>query len=174
MKTEKTKSASKMRTSAIFAAMLCCLIVVGAGSASASGPLLRNLNYFYVDGECCVSFDNETVSITEPSTIKPVVVLWDAGYSIEVADNYLAGLSVNGGACSAKAGVGKGFGPAVIPDFELGYAGNFSHVGFQWIILPSDGVLTTGTNTFELCGGGANSSSDQIVINTNTLSVQLR
>jgi hypothetical protein len=173
MNTVKGNSASKMRTSVVFASILACLIVVGAGSATAADKtVLRNQNYFYVNGQCCISL-NETVTITEPATLQPVIVHWSAGYSIEVTDNYQAGLSVNGGACSANAGAGAGYGPEVIPDFELGYPGNFSHVDFQWIILPSDGVLKTGTNTFELCGGGANSTSDSIVINTNTLSVQL-
>ncbi|MGA3088243.1 MAG: hypothetical protein ABSD75_06500 [Terriglobales bacterium] len=60
-----------------------------------------------------------------------------------------------------------------MPDYELGRGGNYSHVDFQWIILASDGVLKKGINTFELCGGGANSSSDSISIYDNTLSVQL-
>ena len=47
-----------------------------------------------------------------------------------------------------------GLGPGAIPDYAIGPGGNYSHVDFQWIILPSDGVLKKGTNTFELCGGG--------------------
>jgi|HubBroStandDraft_1064217.scaffolds.fasta_scaffold622641_1 hypothetical protein len=152
----------------VFAATLACLIVAAAGSAfAATDPLLRNLNEQTFTGLCCVSF-NESVSVTETATLKPAVVIWSAGYGINVADVYNAGLSVNGGLC--KVGV---WGPAAIPDYELGPGGNYSHVDFQWIIFPSDGVLAKGTNTFELCGGGVNSDSDSISIYDNTLSVQL-
>ncbi len=171
MKTAKdyqVKAASKMSKSIVFAAILACLIMAGAGSAmAATNQVLRNLNEQIFDGECCVSF-NESVSISEPATLEPAVVIWSSGYGIEVPDVYKAGLSVNGGPC--EVGV---WGPAAIPDYELGPGGNYLHVDFQWIILPSDDVLVKGVNTFELCGGGTNSSSDSIAIYDNTLSVQL-
>ena len=154
-----------------FGAMLACLIMLETGSAVAAvNPVLRNLTKQTFTGQCCVSFDEE-VSITEPSALKPVVVTWDTGYEINAADDYIAGLSVNGGACQASSAGGV-FGAELIPDYQLA-SGKFSHISFQWIILPSDGVLVAGKNTFVLCGGGLSFSSDSISILDNTLFAQL-
>lgn len=161
----RTKAASSMSKSVVSAAILTCLVVAGAGSASAANPVLRNLNPQTITGQCCVPFGGESVSIVEPAKLEPVVVIWSSGYEINVPDAYYAGLSVNGASCSS-------FGPQLMPDYSLGGGFPDSNVAFQWIIFPSDGVLRPGNNTFELCGGGLN-SGDSITINYNTLSVQL-
>ena len=117
------------------------------------------------NGLCCVLF-NETVGITEPSTLRSVLVIWDTGYSPGTNDESLAGLSVNGGACQTSV-----YGADVMPAYDLANdPGAFiRHITFQWVISPSDGVLKTGANTFELCGGGASSASDSLTIYNNTL-----
>jgi hypothetical protein len=165
------KATSRLTKGMAFGAMLACLIMLETGSAVAAvNPVLRNLTKQTFTGQCCVSFDEE-VSITEPSALKPVVVTWDTGYEINAADDYIAGLSVNGGACQASSAGGV-FGAELIPDYQLA-SGKFSHISFQWIILPSDGVLVAGKNTFVLCGGGLSFSSDSISILDNTLFAQL-
>ena len=43
-------------------------------------------------------------------------------------------------------------GPSNLDDIATNLAGHFLTVTFQWIVLPSDGVLIARTsNTFELC-----------------------
>jgi|SRR5580658_2748099 hypothetical protein len=163
----QVKVSSKTSKSVVFAAVLVSLITVGTGSAAAAAdPVFRNLTAQTINGECCVPF-NATVSISEPAVLKPVVVDWDTGYGIIVNDRYVAGLSVNGGAC--QTGV---FGADVLPDLDTLVSDSNPNVHFQWIILPSDGVLVKGINTFAVCGGGA-STGDSIAIFDNTLSVQL-
>jgi hypothetical protein len=60
----------------------------------------------------------------------------------------------------------------VLADTEIHSGGTFLSAAFQWVVLPGDG-LVKGNNTFELCGGGASSSSDSITIGENTLAVQI-
>ena len=159
----------KTRALVVVLAALVASVIVGTGPASAATlPVLRSLNTQTFSGLCCVSF-GETVGISEPSTLKPVVITWDVGYAPGLNDESLAGLSVNGGACQTAV-----FGADVMPAYDLANdPGAFvRHITFQWVILPSDGVLKTGANTFELCGGGATSSSDSVTIYDNTLSAQ--
>lgn len=172
MKTNNVKKyqmpASKMSKSVGFAAILACLVAAGSGSALAASPhVLRTLSDQTFDGLCCISF-HESVSITEPATLVPVIVTWSSDYSVNVADAYFVGLSVNGGECETLA-----WGARVLADNPGPGSAYSTAAAFQWVILPSDGVLVRGTNTFELCGGGKNSSGDSLTIGLNTLSVQL-
>jgi hypothetical protein len=164
---EKMKAASKTINFVVLAAILVCLVVAGTGSALAADQVYRSNTNTTVTGEFPQTF-GESVSISEPKTLKPAVVVWASGYTVNVADLYFAGLSVNGGACDSL-----GFGNRGIPDLDTLAGGDFLSISFQWVILPSDGVLVSGTNTFELCVGGESSSSDSITITHNTLTVQL-
>jgi hypothetical protein len=146
----------------VFAAILSCLVLVG--SAFAANPI-RNLKNNTFEGECCFSF-NESVTYSEPATISAVVVTFSTDYRINVADEYHVGLSVNGGPCETEA-----YGSQTIADTPP-LDGEWNSGAFQWVILPSDGLLVKGLNTFELCGGGKSSSSDSITIGQNTLAVQ--
>lgn len=129
--------------------------------------MLRNLNNQTFTGVCCVSF-NESVSISEPANISPVVVVFSTDYRVNVTgDQYHAGLSVNGSPCRTL----DGYGSQVVADSDAP-EGIWSNASFQWVVEPTDGVLVAGTNTFELCGGGLSSSSDSISIGQNTLSVK--
>lgn len=161
------KAALQLSKSVVFAAILACLIVAGAGSAfAATDPILRSGGGVTLDGQCCFSW-GESVSIAESATIKPAIVTWNADYEVNVADAYFAGLSVNGGECQTAF-----YGPRVLAD-NPGPGSAFTSITFQWVVLPTDGELVTGANTFELCGGGKNSSSDSISIGENTLMVVL-
>ncbi len=159
------KATSKMSKTVVFAAILACLIVAGAGSAfAAAAPIYRTTSDQTYEGQCCFSF-GEQVSISEPATPKALIVTWSSDYAVNVADAYFVGLSVNGGACETQA-----YGARVLAD-NPGPGSGYATASFQWVVLPSDGVLVTGLNTFELCGGGKNSPSDSITIGQNTLVV---
>jgi hypothetical protein len=158
------KLTSKTSKLVVFTAILACMVMVGAGSAFAADPIVREIGVHNFTGECCIPF-NETVSVTEPSTIKPVVVLFSFDYAEGVPDQYYAGLSINGGACQTES-----WGARALLDNGTT---NFTSTTFQWVILPSDKVLVPGNNTFEICGGGKSSNSDEISIGDNTLTVFL-
>jgi len=164
----QTKATSKINKGVVFAAVLACLIMAGTGSAfSATNPILRVLEDQTFVGQCCFSF-GESVSISEPATIKPVIVTWSGDYAPNSADAYFVGLSVNGGECTTV-----GYGARVLAD-NPGPGSTYSTAAsFQWMVLPSDGILVKGTNTFELCGGGKNSADDSLTIGLNTLAVEL-
>ena len=166
------KTNSKMNTSFVFAAILACLIAAGSGSAfaqevfrnnSAKGQIFKNT---CLNGIGCADW-GETVSTDEPAALEPVVVIWSARYFVNTADVYYAGLDVNHNGC--QTGV---YGPTNLDDIATDPKGHFLTVTFQWIVQPGDGVLTKGTNTFELCGGGDDGvPGDSITISQNTLSV---
>jgi len=165
------KATSKTTNSLLFAAILTFLSVVGSGSASAQ-QVFRTENAHIFKNTCpggtgCASW-GETVSIDEPATVEPVVVIWSARYFANTADVYFAGLNVNGTGC--QIGV---YGPSDLDNIATNPLGHLLTVTFQWVVLPSDGVLRADTpNTFELCGGGGGLvKGDSINISQNTLSV---
>jgi len=120
-----TSKNTQMRKSIVFAAILACLVVAGAGSAFAgTNPFLRNLSDQTFDGQCCVSF-GESVSITEPATPVTVIVTWSTDYAVNVADAYFAGLSVNGGECQTQA-----YGPRLLAD-NPGSGSSYTSATFQ-------------------------------------------
>jgi hypothetical protein len=163
----KMKTASRMNKSVVFTAILACLIAAGTGSAFAVDPVFRSDANTTVTGQFPQTF-GESVSLTEPSSAEAVIVTWGSGYTVNVPDLYFAGLSVNGGPCDSL-----GFGNRGIPDLSTLAGGDYLSIAFQWVVLPKDGVLVTGTNTFELCVGGESSSSDSITITHNTLTARL-
>jgi hypothetical protein len=159
------KATSKMSKAIVFAAILACLVVAGVGSAfAAADPIYRTTSDQTYEGQCCFSF-GEQVSFNEPATPVALIVTWSSDYAVNVADAYFVGLSVNGGECETQA-----YGARVLAD-NPGPGSGYTTASFQWAVLPSDGVLVKGLNTFELCGGGKNSPSDSITIGQNTLVV---
>jgi len=105
----------------------------------------------------------ESVKVTEPSAVVPVIVTWSTDY--QATDTFLVGLSVNGGTCTL-------YGPAWFQPFrQADGSGDFDSRYFQWVIFPSDGLIK-GNNTFTLCGGAVFSPSAIILLGTNTLSVR--
>jgi hypothetical protein len=170
-KENQMKTASKVSKSVVFGAILTCLIAAGSGSAFAQ-RVLRNdtsqtITFTCPSGNGCPDW-GESVSLEEPATLSPVVVIWSARYFVKTADTYFAGLDVNHTGC--KTGV---YGASNLDDIATNPGGHFLTVTFQWIVEPTDGVLTAGaSNTFELCGGGNDSvKDDSINISQNTLSV---
>ena len=163
------KAVSRIRKSkAIFVAALACIMFAGSISAFAVPPtqVARIDNAVTFTGQCCFLW-KETVKITEPAVVVPVIVTW--GADVVVDDEFLVGLSLNGGACTAD-------GSRLIPwfaiygaDGDVNGAVNATH---QWIVFPSDG-LVKGTNTFALCGGGAFATTDTITFSLSTLAVQI-
>jgi len=166
------KTTSKITKGFIFAAVLACLMAVGSGSAFAQqvyrfipdpNPLI--FTNACPSGDGCGSW-GESVSISEGSSLVPIVVTWSTRYFVNVADVYYVGLNVNGNGCLTDY-----YGPTNLDDISTNPAGHFLTATFQWVIEPSDGVLVkSATNTFELCGGG-NSTGDSITISQNTLTV---
>jgi hypothetical protein len=123
----------KMKTVAFVLVAIFASVMIGEGSASAAAPPVQRYSGTQTfNGLCCVLF-NETVGITEPATLKSVLVIWDTGYSPGTNDESLAGLSVNGGACQTAV-----YGADVMPAYDLSNdPGAFiRHITFQWVILP--------------------------------------
>jgi hypothetical protein len=171
VKENQMKATSKITGSVLFAAILACLIGMGSGSAFAQEVLRNDKSQDFKNtcpgGTGCSNW-GETVSTDEPSTLEPVVVIWSARYFVNTADVYYAGLDVNGAGCQTDV-----YGPTNLDEIATNPAGHFLTVTFQWIVLPTDGVLKAGTaNTFELCGGGDGLfKDDSITVSQNTLSV---
>ncbi len=165
------KATSKITKSVSFAAILACLIAVGSGSAFAQLVFRSDTAQVFTDtcpsGIGCDSW-GESVSLSEPASLVPVVVTWSARYFVNTADIYYVGLNVNGTGCQTGL-----YGPENLDDIATKPTGHFLTVTFQWIVEPGDGVLISGAkNTFELCGGGDDSvKGDSINISQNTLSV---
>jgi hypothetical protein len=154
----------------MFVAAFASVILAGSISAFAVPPnqVAFVPNAVTFTGKCCSSW-NETVTIIEPSNVAPVIVTWSADVVIESTDvdDFLVGLSVNGGPCTA-------YGSREIPyfiqkNFYNDFAVNATH---QWVVLRSG--LKKGTNTFTLCGGGAHQDLDSISVGLSTLTVLIK
>jgi hypothetical protein len=188
VKQYETKKTSKMGKAVLFTATLACLIVAGAGSVFAQ--VYRNLTDTTFSGlypieatsVCGSAPPCETVSITEPTSPEAVVVTWGVTYSVSHTDEYLVGLSVNGSGCIPTSGSSLAFGNGGMTDYSVvpGSTTLDLTTAFQWVIQPTDEnpvtgkkLLTSGSNSFTLCVGGANDSSDSITIRKNTLSARL-
>ena len=167
---ERRQGAGKMRPElkplkrlALCWSVFClALMLTPAASAVTNKELLRVEHNQAFQGLCCFSW-SESVAVSEPSTVAPVIVTWSTDY--QATGSFLVALSVNGGPC-------RFLGPAWINPFGRGDGGGFfeSHY-IQWLISPSDG-LHKGINTFTLCGGAASSPPAVIVLGFNTLSVR--
>lgn len=144
-------------------AALVCMIVAGSVSALAvpNDAIFVNVSDRIVSGVCCFSWD-ETVKVTEPAQVTPVVVTWNANFT--TGGIHLVGLSVNGGACTA-------YGPRTMEN-HADWSVRTTRL-FAWVIKPSDG-LVQGTNTFTLCGGASPSTpTSGLILGTRTLAVEI-
>lgn len=161
----RSKKSSK---NTILAAALGCMVLAGSILAFAI-PATQVLRYtgnpVTFTGECCALW-KETVSLTEPKTVAPVIVTFSTDYQASLEGQ--VGLSLNNGACNLF------FGPNRLPEFTLGTGGSgpYAHAEYQWLINPSDG-LKVGKNTFEVCGGGSFGGDATIVLGFNTLAVKI-
>jgi len=157
-----------LKQNALYLMTVTCLMLAGslsafAASSSQVGKVLTQQSL--TDG--CVPTDCDgikpTVSITESATVTPVIVTWSADYS--TTGSSVVYLSLNGGECLA-------YGSYVLqqPLLIADSIGANIHTAFQWVILPSDG-LVAGTNTFTLCVGGYGDAAQTVNIYNSTLTV---
>ena len=149
-------------TAMVIAALACAMLAASTSAFAVPATQVSRvliLNNF--EGLCC-SLWNQTVKITEPAAVVPVIVTWSA--DVAPNDEFIVGLSLNGGSCIA-------YGSREIDLFAPGGSG-YTSTTHQWVILPTDG-LKKGTNTFALCGGGTGSPADFIDIGLSTLTVQI-
>jgi len=148
----------------LLSAVLTCVMLAGSISAFAVPPtqVARLLTNPTITATCCVPI-GPTVSVTEPSVIAPVIVTWSSDY--EVSGESAFNLSVNGGPCIF-------FGPGDAPFVSFKGGTGLSNSTYQWLVLPADGVLVKGKNTFTACAGGLGASTT-IFFGGRTLSVQI-
>jgi hypothetical protein len=155
-----------MKSKAIlFFLILTGLMLAMQGPAFAVPPteLLRVEQNTPFQGMCCFSM-REKVSLSEPSQISPVIVTFSTDY--QATREFVVAVSVNGGACNAV-------GPVILDPFGKGDgSGPFDAHMFQWVIMPSDG-LVPGQNTFTLCGGSFSFPDGVLMLGFNTLSARL-
>ena len=94
-----TSSAARNNKMTLIAA-LACIMLAGSISAFAvpTTQVSRVLPFSTFVGKCCFLW-NQTVQITEPANVAPVVVTWSA--DVFLNDEIIVGLSLNGGSCIA-------------------------------------------------------------------------
>jgi len=113
-------------------------------------------------GACCFSW-NTTAFANEGTKLTPVTVRWSADFLQNTLNNFNVGIMINGGPCRLD------LGPNELGSFAVD--GRSFIVGtWEWIVLPTDG-LTSGLNSFTICGGGPNDAA-KVTIGTNTLAVR--
>jgi hypothetical protein len=159
------KAFSKLNQSKVMLmAALACMIFAGSMAAFAvpPGQVARSLTGLSITAQCCVPI-GPTVKVTEPTSVAPVIVTFSSDYSM--TGESIFSLSVNGGPCLA-------FGPIVAPFLSHQGGNAFYTSTYQWAVLPGDGVLVPGANTFTVCAGG-NAVPQTINLGFRTLSVQI-
>src|SRR5438874_12293450 len=93
--TQEKGSVKNIRSMIAF--VVCILATVVAAFATPGAQLARHTNPITVTGPCCQNIAGESVKITEPSTVAPVILTW----SIEYVSTgpFAFGISINGGGC---------------------------------------------------------------------------
>lgn len=160
------KTYSKLnRKAVVLAAAVTLTILAGSLSAFAvpASQVHRSTTPITVSGPCCQNINGESVKITEPSLVAPVILVWSMEYVS--TGPFAFGVSINGGGCGD-------YGPEWLPTETASNGTAFHPATFQLVIQPSDG-LVSGTNTFQVCEGPTVNNSDQMTIGTRTLSVQI-
>jgi hypothetical protein len=166
LKEHDVKTFSKPhKINAVFVAALAIIMLAGSISAFAVPPnqVARLLTNPTITATCCVQV-GPTVQVTEPSAIAPVIVTWSSDY--EISGESAFALSVNGGPCLF-------YGPGDAPFVSLKGGTGLVSSSYQWLVLPADGVLVKGKNTFTSCFGGLNGVPTTIFFGGRTLSVQM-
>jgi hypothetical protein len=159
------KTFSKVnRSSAVLIAALACVMLAGSISAFAVPPtqVARLLTNPTITATCCVPI-GPTVQVIEPSPITPVIVTFSSDY--EISGESAFNLSVNGGPCQF-------YGAGDAPFVNVKAGTGLLNSSYQWLVLPADGVLIKGKNTFTLCEGGLGGPTT-IFFSFRTLSVQI-
>jgi hypothetical protein len=147
----------------IIVSVACMLIAVVAVFATPGPQLARHTTPITVTGPCCQNIAGESVKITEPAALAPVILTWSMEYVS--TGPFSVGVSINGGGCGD-------YGPEYLP-LETPVTGiPFFPTAIQWVIVPQDG-LVKGPNTFQVCEGPTVNNSDTLTLGTRTLSVQI-
>jgi hypothetical protein len=148
------------KNTAMAIAIIACMMLAASTSSFAvpASQISRVPTFMTFVGVCCTPW-GQTVQITEPAEVVPVIVTWSS--DVWTTDESIVGLSLNGGFCTA-------YGSREIP--AQGSNG-FTNTTHQWALLPSDG-LKKGPNTFALCGGAVRPGTDILNIWLSTLTVQ--
>ena len=137
-----------------------CIVLGSAIAAFAVPPseVVRKETNETFTGQCCFSW-SETVTVTEPKSLVPVVVTFSTDF---VATGLIqVGVAINGHPCLNNDDI-DGSTPA---------DGTFNSRTYQFILLPNDGLMK-GDNTITLCGGGLR-TSDSITLGFHTLAVRI-
>lgn len=145
------------------ASLACLLLVAVSAFAMPPAQVHRSTTQVIVTGPCCQNIAGETVKITEPSTVTPVVLEWSMEYVS--SGPFAVGVSINGGGCGD-------YGPEWLPQETAVNGTAFHPLTIRWVIFPTDG-LVKGTNTFAVCEGPTVNNADTLTIGTRTLSVQI-
>jgi hypothetical protein len=158
------KPVSKLDRTVMSVALLSCLMLAASISAFAVPPnqVARLLTNPTITAKCCFPI-GPTVQVIEPAAIAPVIVTWSVDY--EVSAEFAFNLSVNGGPCLF-------YGPGDAPFVNLKGGTGLSNSSYQWFVLPGDGVLVKGKNTFTACAGGIGGPAT-IFFSNRTLSVEI-
>jgi hypothetical protein len=140
-----------------FALLVVCVGTAVSAFAVPQNQLLRKGDNPVITGTCCFSW-GESVTVTEPTLVTPVVVTWSSDYLS--SNPFIVGIAVNGHPCQ-------------VPDrWNLDSSGAIGRSrAFQWVVLPSDGLIT-GNNTITLCGGGTR-DTDALTLGFRTLEVTI-
>ena len=136
------------------AVLLVCLGVATSAFAVPPGEMVRVETNQTFTGACCFSW-NETITVTEPKVLVPVIVTWSTDYI--ATDIFHVGVAINDHPCMAAEDLTE----SVPKD------GTADSRTFQFVLFPSDG-LVKGNNIITLCGGGF-AAGDSITLGFNTL-----
>lgn len=152
------------KRSLMLVAAVAGILLAGSISAFAVPPtqVARLLTNPTITATCCVPI-GPTVQVTEPTAISPVIVTWSVDY--EISGESAFNLSVNGGPC-------KFFGAGDAPFLDVKAGTGLLNSSYQWLVLPGDGVLVKGKNTFTLCAGGLGAPTTMFFSN-RTLTVEI-
>jgi hypothetical protein len=146
--------------------MASACLVLGATTSAYAVPQRQvvtvNINQIFT-GLCCFSW-NTTAFVNEPSRLTPVTVRWSADFLQNTANQFAVGLSINGGDCRLD------LGPNSLGNFAVDFR-SFMAGSWEWIVLPTDG-LTSGLNSFTICGGATTTATAKVTIGSNTLAVR--
>jgi hypothetical protein len=159
----KTVSNSTKRSAACL--VIACLVMGMATAAFAVPPnqVSRQNTPLSFTGMCCGNV-GQTVTIKEPAKLVPVVVTWSVDFQNTIG-SMVFGLSVNHGQCIA-------FGSRNLTEL-FGDVNFTTSRAFEWVILPSDGHLVPGMNSFDACGGSLDRVTDSYVLGVRTLAVRI-
>jgi hypothetical protein len=137
-----------------------CLVLGSATAAFAVPPseVVRRETNETLTGQCCFSW-GETVTVTEPKLLVPVVVTFSTDF---VATGLIqVGVAINGHPCLNNDDIADST-PA---------DGTSNSRTYQFILFPDDGLMK-GSNTITLCGGGLE-ANDSITLGFSTLAVRI-